>query len=137
MYHHPDCFPRDLLCEGLKSVVLLTPYYRQFPQNTLPTSANTPASRKAAALKYISGLTVGDLDLSKARQVAAFDPLVHVFTHIRLTMYCHHFRINCNDVDEVESVLSGSPARKWVQAASMDEETLSTGMRKCWDLVAG
>ncbi len=29
----------------------------------------------------------------------------------------------------------GEPARKWVDAKSMDSETLSTGMHKCWELI--
>lgn len=75
--------------------------------------------------------------MSKAQHVAAFPPIVHVFTHIRLTMHCYHFKIECDDAEGIKTTQAGPPARKWVESASMDEETLSTGMRKCWDLVVG
>jgi len=74
--------------------------------------------------------------MSKADYVAAFAPLVHVFTHIRLTMHAYQFKVSCDKVEDVELIQAGPPARKWVEGISMDEQTLSTGMRKCWDLVA-
>lgn len=51
-------------------------------------------------------------------------------------MHAYHFKIPCDKIVDAEVNLAGPPARKWVEAAAMDEETLSTGMRKCWDLVA-
>ncbi|KAH7084452.1 DNA glycosylase [Paraphoma chrysanthemicola] len=108
----------------------------QFPQSTLSTPTTTPAQRKASALKYISGLQLGNMDMSKADYVASFDPLVHVFTHIRLTMHAYHFRIACDKAEDVALVHAGPPSRRWVETEAMDQQTLSTGMRKCWDLVA-
>ncbi|KAH8725569.1 DNA glycosylase [Phaeosphaeriaceae sp. PMI808] len=108
----------------------------QFPQSTLSAPTSTPTNRKASAQKHISGLEIPDVDLSKARYVAAFPPLVHVFTHIRLTMHAYQFRILCDTVEDVDLAHAGPPARKWVETASMDDQTLSTGMRKCWDLIA-
>jgi A/G-specific adenine glycosylase len=109
---------------------------RQFPQSTLSSSSNTPASRKASAQKYIASLGVDDVDMSKADHVAAYPPLVHVFTHIRLTMHVYHFSVTVDDDEDIQFEHVGPPARRWVDAESMDEQTLSTGMRKCWDLVA-
>lgn len=68
--------------------------------------------------------------------VAAFPPLVHVFTHIRLTMHVHQFSIDCDNGEDVIPEDAGPPARRWVKTESMDEQTLSTGMRKCWEIVA-
>jgi A/G-specific adenine glycosylase len=61
--------------------------------------------------------------------------MVHVFTHIRLTMHVHQFRIACDDAEDLIFEDAGLPARRWVETDSMDEQTLSTGMRKCWDLI--
>tara|TARA_R110002003_G_scaffold45_20_gene3659 strand:- start:22386 stop:22703 length:318 start_codon:yes stop_codon:yes gene_type:complete len=101
----------------------------------LSTPTTTPASRKASALKYISSLKLGNIDMSKARCAATYDPLVHVFTHIRLTMHAYHFQVLCDKAEDVVFLHAGPPARKWVETEAMDQQTLSTGMRKCWDLV--
>lgn len=107
----------------------------QFPQTTLSTSDMTAAQRKTSAQKYISSVSAGGIDMTKARHMASFNPpIVHVFSHIRLTMHAYHYRIT-DKVDAKSINCSGAPARKWVKTSAMDNETLSTGMRKCWDLV--
>ena len=107
----------------------------QFPQTTLSASDATAATRKTSAQKYVSSLTAGGVDMSKARYITSFQPLIHVFTHLRLTMHAYHYRIT--DKAEADSLIcSGAPARKWVDTDAMEGATLSTGMRKCWDLVA-
>lgn len=83
----------------------------------------------------MSSLDVGKVDLSKALLVESFEPLVHVFTHLKLTMHVHRYKIKADNADDIDLVITGPPARKWVDTESMDQETLSTGMRKCWDLV--
>ncbi|KAH9870834.1 hypothetical protein J1614_006406 [Plenodomus biglobosus] len=108
----------------------------QFPQSTLTASQNTPSLRKTAAQKYTSSLAVGDIDMSHAEYVTAFPPLVHVFTHIRLTMYAYHYRIaGADTTGDIDITCQEQPTRKLVDAGSMGTETLSTGMRKCWDMI--
>lgn len=51
-------------------------------------------------------------------------------------MHAYQFRIDADNAKSFEPVCKGPPARKWVDGASMDDETLSTGMRRCWDLLA-
>jgi A/G-specific adenine glycosylase len=97
---------------------------------------DTPASRKDAASKYVSGLRVGKTDMDGARCIAHFPPLVHVFTHIRLTMHVHQFEVSSNDTEVADEDDTGPPTRRWVEGAAMDQQTLSTGMRKCWELIA-
>lgn len=107
----------------------------QFPQTTLSESDATAAYRKSSAQKYVSSLRAGDVNMHKARFITGFDPLVHVFTHLKLTMHSYHYRVTGNA--EADSLTcSGTPARKWVSTGDMDNETLSTGMRKCWELIA-
>lgn len=74
--------------------------------------------------------------MSKARYVASFPPLVHVFSHLRLTMHTYQYRIDADKAGDIELTCKGPPTRKWVDSKAMDNETLSTGMRKCWDLVS-
>ncbi|KAF2127696.1 DNA glycosylase [Dothidotthia symphoricarpi CBS 119687] len=107
----------------------------QFPQSTIPVPKDTPKDRKTSAQAFVADLDAGNIDLSKARYVASFEPLVHVFTHLKLTMNVHHYALKIDKADDVDLTISGTPPRKWVSTESMDHETLSTGMRKCWDLV--
>jgi A/G-specific adenine glycosylase len=86
-----------------------------------------------AAQDYVSSLDVNGIHMSNAKLISNFSPLVHVFTHLKLTMHAFRFRITVDRAEDVDLVRTGVPARKWVDAASMDGETLSTGMRKCWD----
>ena len=73
--------------------------------------------------------------MSMAKHVAELDSLVHVFTHLRLTMHVHLFRIEADRAEESDCAIAGPPARRWVNTDAMDNQTLSTGMRKCWDLL--
>lgn len=107
----------------------------QFPQTTLSATVTTAASRRTSAQEYILSLDAGGVDMTKARHIASFDPFVHVFTHLRLTMHAYHYRVT-DKAYAANLLCSGAPARKWVNASSMDNETLSTGMRKCWELIA-
>lgn len=56
--------------------------------------------------------------------------LVHVFTHLKLTMHVVHLKFEI-----AGKLLEETPGRKWVETGKMEGETLSTGMRRCWDLV--
>ncbi|EOA87683.1 uncharacterized protein SETTUDRAFT_108927 [Exserohilum turcica Et28A] len=109
----------------------------QFPQSTLMASQTTSQQRKTFAQQYVAGLDPGKTNMGQARHVSSFAPLVHVFTHLKLTMHAHHFRIDADNALDFEPLCKGPPTRKWVDGASMDDETLSTGMRKCWLLVSG
>ncbi|KAF2451127.1 DNA glycosylase [Karstenula rhodostoma CBS 690.94] len=101
----------------------------QFPQQTLPPAIkHTAASRKATARAYVESLGLGSLDGRDARELGS---LVHVFTHLKLTMYVVHIGLETDG-----EILEGAPARKWVATEDMGGETLSTGMRRCWELVA-
>ncbi|KAI0582263.1 MutY A-G-specific DNA glycosylase [Pyrenophora tritici-repentis] len=111
----------------------------QFPQNALTASQMTPQQRKTSAAQYVSslGASAAAVDMSKARYVAHFPPLVHVFTHLKLTMHAYQFRVEADAAEAVDLECGDEPCtRKWVDAAAMGDETLSTGMRKCWELLS-
>ncbi|KAF1949524.1 DNA glycosylase [Byssothecium circinans] len=129
----PD-LPSKWLIEQRPAKGLLASLW-QFPQSTLPSSSNTTASRKAAARNFLDGIDAGgDVDFGEAQFVDELGSLVHVFSHLKLTMHVQRFRL---DAGATKAKISGSPARKWVAMEDMDGETLSTGMRRCWDLVKG
>jgi A/G-specific adenine glycosylase len=50
-------------------------------------------------------------------------------------MHVHQFSVLCDNAEDASHGMSGSPLRKWVETNDMSEQTLSTGMRKCWDLI--
>ncbi|KAF1850473.1 DNA glycosylase [Cucurbitaria berberidis CBS 394.84] len=107
-----------------------------FPQCTLSGSQTTPRDRKASAQGFISRLDIGNVQMSKAHYVASFPPLVHVFTHLKLTMHAYRYKITADKAEDVDLVCNGPLARRWTDTESMDGATLSTGMRKCWELIA-
>ncbi|PSN71364.1 DNA glycosylase [Corynespora cassiicola Philippines] len=107
----------------------------QFPQEAFPASKNTPSYRKASAQKFISTLQTGQIDMSKAKFVAELDSLVHVFSHLKLTMHVSLFKLELTDDASPDMAPAGVPARKWVDTDAMGDQTLSTGMRRCWELV--
>jgi A/G-specific adenine glycosylase len=84
----------------------------------------------------MSSLDNGELDVNEARYVTHFPPLTHVFTHLKLTMHAYQYRIAAEHTEQAALTCKGPPARKWVDADAMDDETLSTGMRKCWELIS-
>ena len=109
--------------------------FRQFPQSMLTASETTSSQRKVSAQQHISCLDIGAVDMSKADYVAHYDPLVHVFTHLKLSMHAYHYRVMADKTEDVALACKGPPARRWVDSETMDNETLSTGMRKCWEVI--
>jgi A/G-specific adenine glycosylase len=72
--------------------------------------------------------------MSKAKHLRELDTLVHVFSHLKLTMHVHLFRLDVDLDAGFEPAFTGPARRKWVDADAMENQTLSTGMKRCWDL---
>ncbi|CAI6334052.1 unnamed protein product [Periconia digitata] len=150
----------------------------QFPQCTLSSAeAESPVLRRAAATKFVAGLLskssistttcteIGNENKKmaaggemQADYIADMGSLLHVFSHLRLTMHVLHFRISMrshikeeqpnsisgrrekgNDSGSVEegeaqTQTQSQQRTKWTPACKMEDETLSTGMRRCWEL---
>ncbi|OAG06162.1 DNA glycosylase [Paraphaeosphaeria sporulosa] len=103
-----------------------------FPQQTLlPADQLTTEVRKATACAHVESLGLGSLDVGEVRELGS---LVHVFTHLKLTMHVVH--VGLEGAAE-GGIGEGKTARKWVEEGDMGGATLSTGMRRCWELVAG
>lgn len=93
------------------------------------TSAGAAAAaRKKMARDYVSGLIVGG---SRPAYVGDLGSVPWLFSHLKLTMHVHLFAVDGVDV-EAEGGYPGSPS-KW--SDNVDEESMGTGMGKCWALV--
>ncbi|KAF2651197.1 DNA glycosylase [Lophiostoma macrostomum CBS 122681] len=108
----------------------------QFPLNTLPPSISSSSSstRKSSAQTFVSTLEI-DQSERAPQHVAEIDTLVHVFSHLKLTMHVQLLSLSQGSAENIESIISGPPKRKWVDTEDMDDQTLSTGMRRCWELL--
>ncbi|KAF2279399.1 DNA glycosylase [Westerdykella ornata] len=112
----------------------------QFPLLTLPQTDNippAPSSHKSTAHAFLSSLERTGFSLSKAKHVESLGSLVHVFSHLRLTMHIHRFTLSVDDAldPDWDFMFPSPPARKWVDTQDVQGETLSTGMRRCWERV--
>lgn len=109
----------------------------QFPQSTLPDTKSDSATRKAAAQAFVAGLEIPGVH--DARYVGEVGDVRHVFTHLKLRMWVQRFCVDVGHGDGKEKTVRGGEkeGKKWVERGRMDEETLSTGMRRCWGMVVG
>ncbi|KAF2732162.1 DNA glycosylase [Polyplosphaeria fusca] len=103
----------------------------QFPQSTLPASTSR-SERKSVAQNFVSDLSPAG---STFKHIEELGSLIHVFTHLKLTMHVQHFEVVTDTTERLDSVRAGPSGRKWVDTEAMDGETLSTGMRRCWYLM--
>ncbi|KAK2055797.1 DNA glycosylase [Colletotrichum caudatum] len=125
----------------------------ELPSHTLPppppaaTASSTASSRKRDAQGYVSGLLLlpGDGDDGKkpetggrrrreqhrVRHVGDLGSVPWLFSHIRLTMHVHLFEAEGGEGECV----SAHARHRWATAEEVDEESMGTGMRKCWALV--
>lgn len=93
------------------------------------------SARKAAALKYVDGLRVADhagMGAGPLRHVGDVGAVPWLFSHLKLTMHVHLFVLEGG-----EDWGHGDPDGKWRWAdeGAIDDESMGTGMRKCWAMV--
>ncbi len=60
-----------------------------------------------------------------------------LFSHLKLTMHVHLFEIEGDpgDDERVEEENNNGARSRWSDVVAVDEESMGTGMRKCWALV--
>ncbi|KAI1403277.1 DNA glycosylase [Hypoxylon fuscum] len=93
--------------------------------------------RRSEAGRYVAGLVGGGV-----RHVRDLGNVPWQFSHLKLTMHVHLFELEGGageDCDE-EKENKGSRRKegvqsRWCDAVGVDEESMGTGMRKCWALV--
>ncbi|KAJ0165383.1 Adenine DNA glycosylase [Colletotrichum tanaceti] len=111
----------------------------ELPSHTLPAGtttttkkrASTASSRRRDAQGYVAGLLDGNGEKKPVvRHVGDLGSVPWLFSHLKLTMHVHLFEV------EGDEDLGSSHARhRWATAEEVDEESMGTGMRKCWALV--
>ncbi len=112
----------------------------EFPSYILPsTNDSTLKTRKQAAAQHVS--TVLGISIPKAKNshtscikhTGELGSVPWLFSHIKLTMHVHLFELDVAE-DIMDSVAS-DPSRQSRWSNAVDDESMGTGMRKCWALV--
>ncbi|RYP41218.1 hypothetical protein DL768_010533 [Monosporascus sp. mg162] len=112
----------------------------EFPSLILPsTNDSTPETRKKDAAQYIS--TLSGISGSKAKtsrgaglkHVGELGSVPWLFSHIKLTMHVHLFELDT--INDIANPHVSDPDRPSRWTDTVDEESMGTGMRKCWALV--
>ncbi|KAF4470154.1 A G-specific adenine glycosylase [Fusarium albosuccineum] len=112
----------------------------EFPSSILQDSAegNTATKRRAKAIAYVSKLASDHGSKgSKAMQpqhVGELGSVPWLFSHLKLTMHVHLFTLEDGDCFMDAKALAKDRLR-WASSEAVDEESMGTGMRKCWALV--
>ncbi|RYP73534.1 hypothetical protein DL771_003573 [Monosporascus sp. 5C6A] len=109
----------------------------EFPSSILPsTNDSTPKTRKKDAAQYVS--TLSEISGSKAKtsrgsglkHVGELGSIPWLFSHIKLTMHVHLFEFHI-----INDIAMSDPDRPSRWTDTIEEESMGTGMRKCWALV--
>ncbi|KAJ0384211.1 hypothetical protein COL922a_008885 [Colletotrichum nupharicola] len=102
----------------------------EFPSHTLPAAtSNTATSRKKDAQAYASGLIAGGKK-EKLRHAGELGSVPWLFSHLKLIMHVHLF-----EADGPGDYVSSHARSRWAAVQEVADESMGTGMRKCWALV--
>ncbi|KAL0934340.1 g-specific adenine glycosylase [Colletotrichum truncatum] len=102
----------------------------ELPSHTLPAAtSNSAASRKRDAQAYVSDLVSGGKKL-KLRHMGEIGSVPWLFSHLKLTMHVHLF-----EAEGSGDLASKHDRHKWATVEEIEDESMGTGMRKCWALV--
>ena len=112
----------------------------EFPSHILPsTNDSTPKTRKRDASQHVAvqvGISTAKTKTSLAsrmKHVGELGSVPWLFSHIKLMMHVHLFELDITqETPGLGTFESGSQCR-WSDA--IDDESMGTGMRKCWALV--
>lgn len=108
----------------------------EFPSWIIPEDyENTMASHKRAAELYASAvldpsLKSKSLLYPKLEFVEKLGSVPWLFSHLKLTMHVFLFELEC-----LEEEFGSFPNADDRWSSSVEEESMGTGMRKCWELV--
>ncbi|KAI1381085.1 DNA glycosylase [Hypoxylon crocopeplum] len=98
--------------------------------------SSTAKTRRRDAEKYVAGLVNGT-GSGRVKHVGELGSVPWLFSHLKLTMHVHLFEfeggIDNNEETRVMGV--GAKQSRWSDPVAIDEESMGTGMRKCWALV--
>ncbi|KAI0407019.1 DNA glycosylase [Xylaria palmicola] len=108
----------------------------EFPSWTVPEDyENTATAYKRASELYASGildptLTSKFLTHPKLKYIGKLGSVPWLFSHLKLTMHVFLFELKCSNA-ELQTIPNIDA--RW--SGSVEEESMGTGMRKCWELV--
>lgn len=111
----------------------------EFPSYILrdPVEGNTAAKRKSRAASFVSKLLIehGDDEAATLRpkHVGELGSVPWLFSHLRLTMHVQLF--NLQQADCLLEIEAKDNRLKWASSEAVEQESMGTGMRKCWALV--
>jgi A/G-specific adenine glycosylase len=95
----------------------------ELPSSTLSDSNDSkPAERVQSALAFVKSLVGSENDCIHSGEVGIVPWL---FSHLKLTMHVHLFKVKSN----------GTSKGRWATKDQVEDESMGTGMRKCWSLV--
>jgi len=80
------------------------------------------SARKKQANLFVNSL-IGSVD--SCQHVGEIGPVPWLFSHLKLTMHVHFFIVKTKD----------EQSGRWATKDQVEEESMGTGMRKCWSLV--
>ncbi|KAK7977314.1 DNA glycosylase [Apiospora saccharicola] len=107
----------------------------EFPSSILSDPSETqPKSRKQIATRYVHdvlGLTTGD---KRLKHVGELGSVPWLFSHLKLTMHVQLFSVKDLDSESAPAVTGTNSGSRW--SNDVEEESMGTGMRKCWSLVS-
>ncbi|KUI52543.1 A/G-specific adenine DNA glycosylase [Cytospora mali] len=109
----------------------------EFPSHILPDGNDTTsgAKRKLIAREFVTGLFEATDRAAGLKHRGELGSLPWVFSHLKLTMHIHVFQLE-DDIDQIAQALGQDAGRyQWADAESVEQETMGTGMRRCWKLI--
>jgi A/G-specific adenine glycosylase len=112
----------------------------ELPSCDLPTAAKSKVQgRKSAALEFVLETVGSDIKKgkpAKLKHLGELGMVPWVFSHLKLGMHVHGFLLDsagCAATDDGD--VSADKRWRWADAEEIDDESMGTGMRKCWALV--
>ncbi|KAI1762757.1 DNA glycosylase [Hypoxylon sp. FL1150] len=98
--------------------------------------SSTAETRRADAERFVSSLLVsgGKTRPSAVGYVRDVGSVPWLFSHLKLTMHVHLFEVDGGDDEGTEERGGKGTRSRWEDVVGIDEESMGTGMRKCWAL---
>ncbi|XDG02779.1 hypothetical protein ABKA04_002394 [Annulohypoxylon sp. FPYF3050] len=107
----------------------------ELPSHVLEPRVITAKKRKEDADNYVRDLIGGNRSKKvKVKHIGDLGSVPWLFSHLKLTMHVHLFELDSNDKKLHNDGSKGVQSR-WSESTVIDEESMGTGMRKCWALV--
>lgn len=112
----------------------------EFPSHVLenPKLASTAESRRQLATSFVSRqvkATGTTLPGSRLQHVKDLGTVPWLFSHLKLIMHVQLFVLRTQEEEDIEP--RAGTAMKWASRDEVEQESMGTGMRRCWALVRG